>query len=227
MAKKKRKLTAAQLAGLAKGRKKAAANRKKAKSSSKPKKRKTATAAKPKRRSTKKTTRKTVSKKGASSMARKKRRAPVAKKTRSRRRGSSRRFGGGGMKGIVGTVKEAGVAIGGGIAAGILSNKLPVADPRIKALAPAVAGIIMAATIGRKNKLAAQMALGMITLSGVSFIRQQFPNVPLLAGEEELVYLPDMTGENIPLGQEYDDDMSGIVNLGQDEMPYVTPASII
>lgn len=126
-------------------------------------------------------------------------------------------------------VKEAGVAIGGGVAAGMLSNKLPIANPQIKALAPAAAGILLASTIGKRNRLVRQVAFGMVTLSGVAFVRQQFPQVPLLAGEEELYYLPEMTGENVQLGQPYDDeidDMGGIVSLGQDEMPYLSPASI-
>jgi hypothetical protein len=164
-------------------------------------------ASKPRRRKKTKSTSNT-----GVSMARKRRKS-VARSS-SRKRGGHRGFrmggGGGSMKSaIMNSVKEAGVAIGGGIVAGVIANKLPISSPLIKAASPVVAGAVLMGTIGRKNKLAAQMAVGMMVLGGVAVIRSKFPQIPLLAGEEEIEY------NTAPpeLGYYPDDDVMGVEEL--------------
>ena len=128
------------------------------------------------------------------------------------------------------TVKDVGLAVGGGILAGVVANKLPIPNPKLKAAAPLIAGVAMMATIGRKNKMVAQMATGVMVLGAVALIRNLFPAVPLLAGEEEVMVSPEMLGY-VPEGIEYEgedddlSDLSGRVDLGEEEL-YITPANV-
>lgn len=219
-------MSAAQKAALAKGRAKLSAKRRP--------KRKTA-----KRKSAPKAARKTAKrktvKKGLPTMAKKRRKARSGGgfKGKTRRAVSRARGFLGKHSGALGVVKDAALAVGGGIAAGVIANKLPVADPRIKAAAPIAAGVALAATLGRKNEMAKGFATGMVVLGAVALLKQIAPNVPMLAGEDEMMYVPqlpyspEMMGEGVQLG--YDDDelavMGESVDLGQEE-EYVSPASM-
>jgi hypothetical protein len=181
------------------------------------------------------TVRKTVSKvkrskrKGVPAMAKRKhhRRSSASGSKKSYRR--SRKAGGGmGKAGVINMVKNAAVAIGGGLVAGALANKLPIQQPLIKALSPALAGILLALTIGKNNPILQQLATGMIVMGGVAGVRAQFPNVPLLAGEESVMISPDLLGQD-----EYDQlpDYSGmgVENIGMDDIAdeeFVTSANI-
>lgn len=223
MAKKKRTMSAAQKAALSKGRKALAAKRGKRK----PAKRKTAV----------KTARKTVKRKTATkglpimAKRRKKARSGGGFKAKARRAVGRARGFFGRSSGPMQVVKDAALAVGGGIAAGVIANKLPIADPRLKAAAPIAAGIALAATLGRKNDMAKGFATGMIVLGAVALLKQIAPNVPMLAGEQEMMYVPqipynpEMYGENVNLGQD-DGELAYMgenVELGEE---YVSPASL-
>lgn len=220
MAKKKRTMTAAQKAGLAKGRAKLAAKRsgRKVKKSA------------PKKAARKTAKRKTV-KKGIPIMAkRRKARSGGGFKRKARRAVSRARGLFGKSSGAMSVVKDAALAVGGGIAAGVLANKLPIADPRLKAAAPIAAGIMLAATLGRKNDMAKGFATGMVVLGAVALLKQLAPNVPMLAGEQEMMYVPQLPynpgfdGEMVDLGENGDLAFMGEnVELGED---YVSPANL-
>lgn len=226
--KKKRKMTAAQKAALAKGRRALAAKRK---GKAPAKKRKAPVAKKTAARKTAK--RKTV-KRSTPPMARKKKRTSGGVKRKARRAVSRARgfLKGAGLQEIV---FDAGTAVAGGVAAGFLANKIPVADPRIKSAMPIVGGIVLAATIGKKNKIARGIGTGMVVLGAVSVIKQMAPNVPMLAGETDY-YIPDYgqlpyAGEMVDLGEDFYDDedddlgtMGETVDLGEEV--YVSPASL-
>lgn len=224
MVKKKRKMSAAQKAALAKGRAKMAAKRsgRKAKKSA------------PKKTARKTVKRKTV-KKGIPIMAKKRRKARSGGggfRGKARRAVSRARGFFGKASGPLAVVKDAALAVGGGIAAGVIANKLPVADPRIKAAAPIAAGIALAATLGRKNEMAKGFATGMVVLGAVALLKQVAPNVPMLAGEEEMMYVPQlpgpggyMGGEMVELGED-DGELAVMgenVELGEE---YVSPANL-
>lgn len=235
--KKKRTMSAAQKAALAKGR---AALAKKRKSGGKTTKRKTtkrrATAKKkaatPKKKTT---TRKTVAKrktvKRGTSMAKKKSGGSSVKRKARRAAGKARNFlRKSGAKGIL---MDAGTAVAGGIAAGFIANKLPIADPRIKSAAPIIGGLALAMTLGKKNPIAKGIGTGMVVLGAVSIIKQMAPQVPMLAGESDYQLPPygalPYAGETLDLGySDFDDDsiatMGETVDLGEDV--YVSPASI-
>lgn len=231
MAKKKRKWTAAEKQAFARRMKKARKAKSGGGKTSKPKRKKAV------RKSTvKKSTRKPAAKKTATrktkktgaTMAKKKAKKSGGGGNSKKRRGGRRGFGKGFKKAnMVGAVKQAAIAIGGGILAGVVANKLPIKDARIKAAAPAVAGMGLLLTMGQKNPIVRDLATGMMVLGGVAAIRAAFPNVPLLAGEDEVVLSPEMIG--------YDPDYSdimGVENFGVEDFGadgqevYVSPATL-
>lgn len=236
MAKKKRKASPAQLKALAKGRKKSSANRKRKKTSTKG-----ATVARKRRKST-------SSKKAAPARRRRKSTA-VGRKAPRRRRSSG---GGGGsikgMKGIMGPISEAMIAVAGGILAGVVANKAPIKNEKLKAALPMLAGAGVAFMgIKKKNAMMRQLGTGMMVLGAVASVRKMFPAIPLLAGEDEnnmmipgydqgqleyqgdptdLGYYDEETGELLgsmeSLGEDDDD------GFGEDELDeiHMTPATI-
>lgn len=214
---KKRKASTAQLKALAKGRKKAAANRKKAA----PKK-KTVTKKK------KVAVKKSVPARKEKPMATKKRKSTP--ETKKRRKSSVRSGFGGKMKGVMPMVKDVGLAIAGGIGAGVLANKLPVANPKVKAAIPLVAGILLSTVIGKNKPIFREIGTGMAVLGGLALLRQFAPNVPMLAGEEDVVLLPEdyqnYMGEMQQLGFEGGSPLMGeMQSMGEDE-EYLSPASL-
>lgn len=142
--------------------------------------------------------------------------SPVAMHgTRKRRKSSSRRryFGVEGSKlNIKAVVINTVSAVGGAIVGSMLANKLPV-DNRIKAIIPIVAGIILSGSkFGRKSAMVQAVSAGLITIGGVSLVRNLIPSLPMLAGEE--IYAPNMLGAPV-------ENLSG----GIPSADYLTPAS--
>lgn len=175
-----------------------------------PKKRATKKRASPKRKAVRRVAEKTntpKTKRGMAMKQKRKSRKAVNPPKSSRRRA---RRGGGGlgnkfrMGGVVDGAKEAAVAIGGGILAGVVANKLPIQNPLLKTLSPVIAGAAMLGISRGRNKLLAQMGIGMMVLGGVATIKAKFPQVPMLAGEEE--YMPQQLGY-------YPDDDLGVEEI--------------
>ena len=134
----------------------------------------------------------------------------------------------------VSVVKNAAIAAGGGIAAGMLANKLPIANPKLKAIIPIVAGVALATTIGRKKHMFHELGTGMVVLGVVALVRQLAPTVPMLAGEDDgeqlLGFMDDQGQQELSYGGEPmqigdDDEFSSMgenVSIGDGE--YVSAA---
>lgn len=127
-------------------------------------------------------------------------------------------------------LKNAGLAIAGGIGAGFLANKLPITDKRVKSALPIVAGIVLSGTLGSKNKMVKGVAEGMVILGAVSLFKQLAPNVPFLAGDTQY-YIPAGIPYNPQQQLEFEDSgmgevvrMGEVVKMGMDE--YYSPADI-
>ena len=132
----------------------------------------------------------------------------------------------------VGMLKQSGLAIAGGVGAGMLANKVPIADKRIKSALPIVAGIVLNGTLGKRNKMIQGIAEGMVILGSVSLFKSLAPNVPMLAGDDPQYFIPTgipytppemipdqsaaVAGEMVNLGER--------VDMGIDE--YYSPADI-
>lgn len=131
--------------------------------------------------------------------------------------------------GAVSMLKDAALAVGGGVAAGVITNKLPIQNPKIKASIPIVLGIALASTMGKKSEIARGIANGMIVLGSVGLFRQFAPNVPMLAGEEDnQYYLPYQPMEGtVDLGYSDNNELSYMgesVEIGNEEN-YLSPAN--
>ncbi len=195
--KRKRKASPAQLAALAKGRAKMAAKR-------------------GGRTNKRKSSRRSIMSNITTGVAK------VAKRTRRKSSGGKRRrsCGGGRMsvagmtRGLMPLVRDGMIGVSGGVLAGMIANKLPLTNDKLKAVAPVIASLAVAMTIGKKRPIARQLAAGMFVVGGVAMLKKFFPQVPLLAGED-VVYLPysPETGNYV-----VNDGMSGnYVDLGADE----------
>lgn len=209
-AKKKRKASPAQLAALARGRAKRKAN----------------TGGTKKRKVSKKSS--LPVKQERKTMAKKKRSPATTTKKRSVRRVA--RGIGGKMKGMMPMIKDVGIAVAGGVGANVLVNKFPIANPKIKAALPLIAGILVSSVLGKKKAIFREIGTGMSVIGGLALLKQFAPNIPMLAGEDEMVYLPEeYQGDMMQLG--YDDDgdgdyMGDMLQLGDDQEQYVSPASM-
>jgi len=207
--KKKRKASPAQLAALARGRAK-----RKAKTGSTKKRKVSKTSSLPVKQE-----RKTMAKKKRSSATTTKKRSvrSVAKGIGSR------------AKGMMPMIKDVGIAVAGGVGANVLVNKFPIANPKIKAALPLVAGILVSSVLGKKKAIFREIGHGMAVVGAIALLKQFAPNIPMLAGEEEMVYLPEgYQGDMMQLG--YDDDdgdlMGDMLQLGDDQEQYMSPASM-
>jgi hypothetical protein len=185
---KKRVLSAAQKAVLARGRAKMKANRSKKKAPKRKTSRKVKTSPLTTAVTVYKEPKKTKRKKSSTSgvvMAKKKRSSGGSRVASVGRKAGTfiRDAGTGGM------LRNAGLALAGGIASGFLVNKFPVKDARIKAALPIIGGIVLSGTLGKRNKMLKGVAEGMVLLGAVSMFKQLAPNVPFLAGEQQY-YIP-------------------------------------
>lgn len=206
--KRKRKASPAQLAALARGRAK----------------RKAKTGSTKKRTVTKKVNLPVIQEK--KTMAKKKRSSATTTKKRSVKR--SVRSIGGRAKGLVPMVKDVGIAVAGGVGANVLVNKLPIANPKLKAAIPLVAGLLVSSVLGKKKPMFKEIGHGMAVIGGIALLKQFAPNIPMLAGEDEVYYIPEgYQGDMMQLGYDEDPDLMGdMLQLGDESEEYMSPASM-
>ncbi|MDD5061191.1 MAG: hypothetical protein PHS93_08500 [Candidatus Omnitrophica bacterium] len=172
MAKKKRKMTAAQKAALAKGRADLAKKRKQSG-------RKKTVKAKSVRPKTATTSKRVVA------MAKKKK--VVKKALKKGRRRGTRNY----KEDATSVIKNSFIAAASGVGVSFLANKIPGQNRWVKPLVPITVGAGMLLAQGEKiDPMVASAALGMIAIGGLSIFRTMAPAVPLLAGESDYVVIP-------------------------------------
>ena len=135
---------------------------------------------------------------------------------------------GGRAKGMVPMIKDVGIAVAVGVGANVLVNKLPIANPKVKAALPLVAGLLVSSVLGKKKPMFREIGHGMAVIGAIALLKQFAPNVPMLAGEDEMVYLPEgYAGDMLQLGYDEDPDLMGdMLQLGDESEEYVSPASM-
>jgi len=118
-------------------------------------------------------------------------------KRKAKRRGhrrSVRFLGGSGKSAIVNTAKTGLFAIAGALAGAYLGNLVPL-SPKIKAATPLAAGFGLSMIKFGKSAIGQGLSLGLIAIGGLSLIRQFAPTIPVLAGEDdygaEISYNPE------------------------------------
>lgn len=109
--------------------------------------------------------------------------------------------------------------IGGALAAGFAANKIPVADPKIKAGILTAAGLLLTTFV--KNDMVKAVGLGMSIMGGTALVRNFAPQLPLLG--EEKIQLTDQQVRAIERElsgavTDYDTDMEGSPLGDDDEM---------
>ena len=141
------------------------------------------------------------------------------KKTTKKRPSGGRKKGFSfGNKNLFDQLQSGGVMVSGGLMAAFLANKLPIPNPTLRSLSPVLLGLLFGSTVGKSNKLAVQAAMGAIVVGGISALKSQFPNLPLLAGESEVIVDPSL------LGYSGARELGSVRELGSDY--YVSPATI-
>lgn len=140
-----------------------------------------------------------IKRKGPSMAARKKKTS-----TRRKRRNNPR-------INIQKTLTDGAMAAAGAIGASAIANMIPVPDPRIKALIPIAAAIILPTTKLVRGDMGRALSMGMLTIGALSLVRQFAPQLPLLAGENDMLdYVPGSDEEAAMLGyneSDLDDDL--------------------
>lgn len=126
----------------------------------------------------------------------------VAKKKKSTKKSYSRRNP---TKGITDKIMEAGAVAGGAIGAGLAANQIPVGDPRMKAAAVMAIGVFLSTLKPMRGKMAQMLSMGIVSAGALSLFKQFAPNLPVMAGENDMYYLPD-SDENAMLGLNNNDD---------------------
>lgn len=145
-----------------------------------------------------------------------------------RRRSRRRRYYGGDAKGMTQILTGGAIAVAGGVAASMAAHAIPfIKDDKMKALVPVGIGAALAMLpMTRKNPLMQKVAMGAVVVGALSFIRHQFPTIPLLTGDVvsgEGLYIPQsgeearMLGASLStmgepvevMGAEMDGDMDG------------------
>jgi len=102
-----------------------------------------------------------------------------------RRKTRARRYHGAAKLNIVGLVTDI-VGVGAGAVGGsFIAQKIPVKNAKIKALIPIALGLGLGMTKFGRGNLAKSIAGGMIAVGTLSLVKQFFPAVPLLTGAED------------------------------------------
>lgn len=128
-------------------------------------------------------------------------------------------------KSLTPTLKTVTLAVGGAVAAGAIANKLPLTNTKLKAAAPLLFGVLLSGIVGRKNAMVKEIGTGMAVIGAMSLLKQYLPNVPVLAGEDTIVYIPEgyipqQNGEYTKLGYSGE-----TIRFGEEER-YLSPASM-
>lgn len=134
-----------------------------------------------------------MAKRRKSRKARKYHGIPVAGKRRSRKsrryhgfegRRKARRYHGGARLNIIGLATDI-VGLGvGAVGGSFIAQKVPVPNAKIKALIPIALGLGLGMTKFGRSSIAKAAAGGMIAVGTLSLVKQFFPTVPLLTGAD-------------------------------------------
>lgn len=149
-------------------------------------------------------------------------------------------------KGMQDTLMKGGGVVAGAVGAGVMANYVPIKDPRIKAIMPIVAGLLLSNVKMFKGKMGQAMTLGMVAAGGLAIVKQFAPQVPVLAGEADLVdyltpeeqeaamlgyYPEDEEDDENYLGASIEDDVDGALEgeseeIGDDEEDWIDTSDL-
>lgn len=151
------------------------------------------------------------------------RKSPAKKAVTKRRKRRSSYMGGNFGRGKVGLVKrllvETTIATAAAIFGSVALNKLPITNPRLKALSPLGAGLIVAILAkGKHAKILNNVSSGLMIVGGISLVKQFLPQFAL-AGEYDAALLGSDMGiptDIMGLPTDYMEDSSAF-DLNEDD----------
>lgn len=134
----------------------------------------------------------------------------------SRRR--VRRYHGGlGKLRPVAIITEVAGLAGGAIAGSFLAKIVPIANTKIKALIPILAGVALGQIKFGRAGIGKDVAAGMITIGSLSLVRQFVPQIPVFAGVESAQELLTSI-QGLPAEEQAMLGFDGASDLGGDEV---------
>jgi hypothetical protein len=110
-------------------------------------------------------------------------------------------FGGGAGKGIMALLMNGLAAGAGAIGGAFAAGKLPIANPKLKALVPIALGIGLGMTKFGRKPIMQSVSLGLVAGGTLALVRQFAPQLPMLAGDDEyMLGVPEQIGSDSMLG---------------------------
>lgn len=167
----------------------------------------------PKKRAVKRTKRKTTKNPNPKKRGRRK----MARKRTTKKRRRRRRNPGGGKKGITQTLMYGAMSAAGAIGGGFIANMIPLPDPRMKAALPLAMGVGLSMTKFGQQKQFQPMIAGLLTVGTLSLIKQFAPQIPMLAGEEDMI-TDDEALDLLGLDEEDDLDLLGQEDIEDEDL---------
>ena len=133
---------------------------------------------------------------------------------------------------IMGTAQDvAGLAVGA-VGSSFVANMIPIKDAKIKAIVPIALGIGLGMTKFARGRLLKGAAAGAIAVGTLSLVKQFFPTLPLLSGAEDAASVAGAIDalnaeEKALLGLAVDGEgMEGFQTFGSEAENYVGDASL-
>lgn len=121
-----------------------------------------------------------------------------------RRRRRSRRYYGADKASPANLIMKGALAVGGGVIASMAAKALPVKNTKLQAAIPiGIGAALTMLPMTRRNKMVQSAALGAVVIGALSLIRQMWPTVPLLTGDEPYgteMYIPSQGESAAMLG---------------------------
>lgn len=88
---------------------------------------------------------------------------------------------------VMNELQSIGIGAAGAVGGTMIGNAIPIADPRLKAIMPLIAGILLSGF--GKSAMLKKLAYGMSIGGALSTIKAIAPNIPMLAGEESAMQI--------------------------------------
>jgi len=119
----------------------------------------------------------------------------------------------------MGPIMDGAMVVGGAVGGSFIAGALPLPAQlaKVKPFIPLAGGVLLTTLKAtRSNPMLRMMAIGMITASGLSLIRQFAPQVPLMTGEVEDELL-GVTDDELALLGGIDEDELALLGLDDED----------
>jgi hypothetical protein len=129
---------------------------------------------------------------------------------------------GSGKNAIMKLIINGGIAAVGAVGGSFVASKIPLPNVKLKPFVPIAIGLALGMSKLSRKPVVQSLCLGLIAGGTLAAIKQNFPQLPTLAGDEELEsyvqgeYLEDQSEMGIPENMGIVEDMSGAIESPAD-----------